>query len=190
MLTFNLLSVKVESLQRLWDTCLSFDAYLLSKSCSRKRKGAINAKQLSYLEHYRPKSRLKQKNNRNGHQNCTILWTTARIFYLRWPCIEAPSWMLIVIYTAIFAPLSCILFCLAQTQWVEHSKMLIFSWSVIVLCLLSTSPHGPTYHLVGSSVLYDELMVRVSSLDGVNCGLLAWNQGAVIVSVLACSTIT
>ncbi|XP_046580970.1 protein tyrosine phosphatase type IVA 2-like [Haliotis rubra] len=39
----------------------------------QKRKGAINAKQLSYLEHYRPKSRLKQKNNRNGHQNCTIL---------------------------------------------------------------------------------------------------------------------
>lgn len=32
----------------------------------RKRRGAINAKQLSYLEKYRPKSRLK---HRNGHKN-------------------------------------------------------------------------------------------------------------------------
>lgn len=31
-----------------------------------KRRGAINAKQLSYLEKYRPKSRLKHK---NGHKN-------------------------------------------------------------------------------------------------------------------------
>ncbi|CRK94285.1 CLUMA_CG007800, isoform A [Clunio marinus] len=31
-----------------------------------KRRGAINAKQLSYLEKYRPKSRLK---HRNGHKN-------------------------------------------------------------------------------------------------------------------------
>lgn len=31
-----------------------------------KRRGAINAKQLSYLERYRPKSRLK---HRNGHKN-------------------------------------------------------------------------------------------------------------------------
>jgi len=31
-----------------------------------KRRGAINAKQLSFLEKYRPKSRLKQ---RNGHKN-------------------------------------------------------------------------------------------------------------------------
>lgn len=31
-----------------------------------KRRGAINARQLSYLEKYRPKSRLK---NKNGHKN-------------------------------------------------------------------------------------------------------------------------
>ncbi|KAL5282156.1 PTP4A1 family protein [Megaselia abdita] len=31
-----------------------------------KRRGAINAKQLQYLQRYRPKSRLKQ---RNGHKN-------------------------------------------------------------------------------------------------------------------------
>lgn len=31
----------------------------------RKRRGAINAKQLSYLEKYRPKSRLKTKNGKN-----------------------------------------------------------------------------------------------------------------------------
>ncbi|XP_055906192.1 PRL-1 phosphatase [Eupeodes corollae] len=35
-----------------------------------KRRGAINAKQLSYLERYRPKSRLKHK---NGHKNsCSV----------------------------------------------------------------------------------------------------------------------
>jgi len=32
----------------------------------RKRRGAINARQLSYLEHYRPKSRLKHKNRAHG----------------------------------------------------------------------------------------------------------------------------
>ncbi|BFZ21438.1 hypothetical protein BsWGS_24477 [Bradybaena similaris] len=39
-----------------------------------KRRGALNAKQLAYLEHYRAKYRLKQKNGRNeGHLSCTIL---------------------------------------------------------------------------------------------------------------------
>lgn len=37
---------------------------------SRKRRGAINAKQLAYLEKYRPKSRLKLK---NGHKNACCL---------------------------------------------------------------------------------------------------------------------
>lgn len=36
----------------------------------QKRRGAINAKQLSYLEKYRPKSRLKTK---NGHKSCRIM---------------------------------------------------------------------------------------------------------------------
>ncbi|GIX77757.1 protein tyrosine phosphatase type IVA 3 [Caerostris extrusa] len=35
----------------------------------QKRRGAINAKQLQYLEKYRPKSRLKM---RNGHKQCLI----------------------------------------------------------------------------------------------------------------------
>lgn len=35
----------------------------------QKRRGAINAKQLSYLERYRPKSRLKIK---NGHKQCVV----------------------------------------------------------------------------------------------------------------------
>ncbi|XP_013783044.1 protein tyrosine phosphatase type IVA 2-like [Limulus polyphemus] len=35
----------------------------------QKRRGAINSKQLSYLEKYRPKSRLKIK---NGHKPCII----------------------------------------------------------------------------------------------------------------------
>jgi protein tyrosine phosphatase type 4A len=35
----------------------------------QKRRGAINAKQLQYLEKYRPKSRLKI---RNGHKQCII----------------------------------------------------------------------------------------------------------------------
>ncbi|XP_042911360.1 PRL-1 phosphatase isoform X2 [Parasteatoda tepidariorum] len=35
----------------------------------QKRRGAINAKQLQYLEKYRPKSRLKI---RNGHKQCVI----------------------------------------------------------------------------------------------------------------------
>ncbi|XP_076371182.1 protein tyrosine phosphatase type IVA 1-like [Tachypleus tridentatus] len=35
----------------------------------QKRRGAINSKQLSYLEKYRPKSRLKIK---NGHKPCVI----------------------------------------------------------------------------------------------------------------------
>lgn len=37
----------------------------------RKRRGAINAKQLSFLEHYRPKSRLKAKGN--GHKQCVVM---------------------------------------------------------------------------------------------------------------------
>jgi len=36
----------------------------------RKRHGAINARQLSYLEKYRPKSRLKMKNQ---DKSCTIM---------------------------------------------------------------------------------------------------------------------
>lgn len=36
----------------------------------RKRRGAINAKQLAFLEHYRPKSRLKDK---NGHKSCVLM---------------------------------------------------------------------------------------------------------------------
>jgi protein tyrosine phosphatase type 4A len=35
-----------------------------------KRRGAINAKQLGYLEKYHPKSRLK---NKNGHKSCSIM---------------------------------------------------------------------------------------------------------------------
>lgn len=37
----------------------------------RKRRGAINAKQLGYLEKYRAKSRLKLKNGKNS--GCTIM---------------------------------------------------------------------------------------------------------------------
>ncbi|KAL8605973.1 Protein tyrosine phosphatase type IVA 2 [Nucella lapillus] len=37
----------------------------------QKRRGAINSKQLSYLQHYRPKSRLRH--SRNGHSQCLIL---------------------------------------------------------------------------------------------------------------------
>jgi len=37
----------------------------------KKRRGAINAKQLSFLEHYRPKSRLKSKSN--GHKGCSVM---------------------------------------------------------------------------------------------------------------------
>lgn len=36
-----------------------------------KRRGAINAKQLAYLEKYRPKSRLKMHSN--GHKNCKVM---------------------------------------------------------------------------------------------------------------------
>ncbi|KAL8620503.1 hypothetical protein ACOMHN_056895 [Nucella lapillus] len=39
----------------------------------RKRRGAINSKQLLYLQHYRPKSRLRHRANRNGHTQCLIL---------------------------------------------------------------------------------------------------------------------
>eukprot|EP00918_Siedleckia_nematoides_P057460 GHVU01125325.1.p1 GENE.GHVU01125325.1~~GHVU01125325.1.p1 ORF type:complete len:173 (-),score=33.49 GHVU01125325.1:43-561(-) len=35
----------------------------------QKRRGAINTKQLAFLEKYRPKSRLKVK---NGHKGCTV----------------------------------------------------------------------------------------------------------------------
>ena len=40
-----------------------------------QRRGAINAKQLSYLEKYRSKNRLKQRGNTSsggGNQNCCI----------------------------------------------------------------------------------------------------------------------
>lgn len=36
-----------------------------------KRRGAINAKQLAYLEKYHPKSRLKNRNN--GHTSCLVM---------------------------------------------------------------------------------------------------------------------
>jgi len=39
----------------------------------RKRRGAINTKQLSYLEKYRPKSRLKNKNHNNKLASCTVM---------------------------------------------------------------------------------------------------------------------
>jgi len=42
-----------------------------------KRRGAINTKQLAYLENYRAKSRLREKNGKKGgngnHANCSIL---------------------------------------------------------------------------------------------------------------------
>lgn len=37
-----------------------------------KRRGAINAKQLAYLERYHPKSRLKSR-SKNGHNGCQIM---------------------------------------------------------------------------------------------------------------------
>ena len=43
----------------------------------RKRRGAINAKQLGYLEKYHPKSRLK---NKNGHKSCSIMWPNTFAF--------------------------------------------------------------------------------------------------------------
>jgi hypothetical protein len=48
----------------------SFHSFFFGGSVSRKRRGAINAKQLAYLEKYRPKSRLKLK---NGHKNACCL---------------------------------------------------------------------------------------------------------------------
>jgi len=42
-------------------------------SCCRKRRGAINAKQLAYLERYHPRSRLKSR-NKNGHNSCRLMW--------------------------------------------------------------------------------------------------------------------
>lgn len=44
---------------------LFFSSYLHFLWSCRKRRGAINAKQLAYLEKYRPKSRLRLK---NGHK--------------------------------------------------------------------------------------------------------------------------
>ena len=39
----------------------------------RKRRGAINARQLAYLERYHPKSRLKSR-SKNGHNGCRLMW--------------------------------------------------------------------------------------------------------------------
>jgi len=42
----------------------------------RKRRGAINAKQLAYLERYHPKSRLKSRGasgGKNGHNSCRLM---------------------------------------------------------------------------------------------------------------------
>ena len=46
----------------------------------RKRRGAINAKQLAYLERYHPKSRLKShRGGKNGHNSCRLMWTSQRV---------------------------------------------------------------------------------------------------------------
>jgi len=57
---------------RICCVCLMFSAKhnLYFSFFFRKRRGAINAKQLAYLEKYRPKSRLKLK---NGHKNACCL---------------------------------------------------------------------------------------------------------------------
>jgi len=43
----------------------------------RKRRGAINARQLAYLERYHPKSRLKSR-SKNGHNSCRLMWPCLR----------------------------------------------------------------------------------------------------------------
>lgn len=53
----------------LLDMELSFGGNPVHFLLLRKRRGAINTKQLQFLEKYRPKSRLKFK---NGHKGCSI----------------------------------------------------------------------------------------------------------------------
>ncbi|KAJ6661500.1 hypothetical protein lerEdw1_014409 [Lerista edwardsae] len=53
--------------------------FLLVLKCSlttpthRKRRGAINSKQLTYLEKYRPKQRLRFKDPQNHKNKCCIM---------------------------------------------------------------------------------------------------------------------
>lgn len=44
-----------------------------SVSLARKRRGAINSKQLTYLEKYRPKQRLRFKDPQNHKNKCCIM---------------------------------------------------------------------------------------------------------------------
>lgn len=41
----------------------------------RKRRGAINSKQLTYLEKYRPKQRLRFKDPHNHKSKCCLMWS-------------------------------------------------------------------------------------------------------------------
>lgn len=42
----------------------------------RKRRGAINSKQLTYLEKYRPKQRLRFKDPHNHKIKCCLMWAS------------------------------------------------------------------------------------------------------------------
>uniref|UniRef100_A0A8C4YCY7 Protein tyrosine phosphatase type IVA 3 n=1 Tax=Gopherus evgoodei TaxID=1825980 RepID=A0A8C4YCY7_9SAUR len=48
-------------------------AFMAFSLCSRKRRGAINSKQLMYLEKYRPKQRLRFKDPHNHKNRCCIM---------------------------------------------------------------------------------------------------------------------
>ena len=43
--------------------------------CFRKRRGAINSKQLTYLEKYRSKQRLRFKDSHTQKNKCCTMWT-------------------------------------------------------------------------------------------------------------------
>lgn len=43
--------------------------------CFRKRRGAINSKQLTYLEKYRSKQRLRFKDSHSHKNKCCTMWT-------------------------------------------------------------------------------------------------------------------
>lgn len=66
--------ITMQMLCSMGDVCMYFH---------RKRRGAINSKQLTYLEKYRPKQRLRFKDPHNHKSKCCLMWSALSSLQLK-----------------------------------------------------------------------------------------------------------